>query len=130
MRWIFLITAFFGLASCQGDETVRKYGASDKTWILKSINDIPFKARATLRFPEEGGIAGEAPCNTYFASMNAPYPWFETGPIGATRMACPDLDKENEYLTMLAKATKVEVLGDTLILSDDDKLSMVFKAAK
>lgn len=125
-RIAFLFTIL--MASCGANETVRNYGGGDKVWALKSINETPVKTTITLQFPDEGGIIGQAPCNSYFATMTAPYPWFKVGPIGATRMACDDLDKEADYFEMLEKMQQVEVLGNTLVLTDGAKLELVFKA--
>lgn len=116
------------LAACQSDETVRAYGGADRVWALELLNDKPFTATATLTFPEEGRIAGQAPCNRYFGGMTVPYPWFKADAIGSTKMACPDLDAEQIYFHALGEATLSEVAGDTLILSNTDGLEMVFKA--
>lgn len=121
--------ALLAVAACTGDETVRAYGGGDIVWQLQEIDGAPFRARATLEFPDDGGVAGSAPCNRYTATMAAPYPWFETGPIAATRRACPDLDAEADFLQKLSRARIVEVAGQTLILSNEDGLSMIFTAA-
>ncbi|UWR22909.1 META domain-containing protein [Sulfitobacter sp. S190] len=118
------------LGACQGDETVRAYGGADRVWLLETLDGAPFADRATLTFPETGRIAGDAPCNSYTAAMTAPYPWFDTGPIAATRRSCPALAAETAYLAALDAAALSEVAGDTLILSNTDGLSMVFKAAE
>ena len=125
-----LITCALLLASltaCRDDETVRAYGGADQIWTLKELNGAPFPAIATLTFPKEGEIAGQGPCNRYFGAMTAPYPWFDAGPIGSTRMACPNLAAETTFLAALEAATLSEVAGNTLILSDTDGLEMVFK---
>jgi heat shock protein HslJ len=116
------------LTACQSDETVSGYGGADRVWVLTSLNDAAFSARATLTFPEEGKIAGEAPCNSYFGAQTAPYPWFKAESIGATRRACPELDAESKYLEALSQATISEISGEILILSNDDGLSMLFSA--
>ncbi len=116
------------LAGCKKDETVTGYGGADILWVLQSIDGKAFTARANLSFPTEGEIAGQAPCNRFFGSQTAPYPWFSTGPLGATRMACPELEAEGQYLQALEEMTQVEVLGDTMILSNDAGRKMVFKA--
>ena len=116
------------LPACRDDESVRAYGAADKQWRLIELNDQPFIAKATLTFPEEGRIAGSAPCNSYSGTMTVPYPWFEAGPIAATKRACPDLAEESAFFAALDAVTLSEVLGDTMILSNTDGLSMVFKA--
>lgn len=115
------------LAACK-DETVAGYGASDHLWQLTEMDGRPMETRATLRFPRRGTIGGEGPCNAYSASMEVPYPWFETGPIRATRRACPDLAAEQAFFDALGQMTQSEVLGGTLILRDELGREMVFKA--
>lgn len=129
-RHAVLLGALLAASACVGDETLRAYGAADRTWVLDSIDGQPFPARATVTFPEAGRIAGAAPCNRYSGAMTAPYPWFETGPLAATRMACPDLDAETAFFAALGAMTQSEVLGDTLILSTEDGREMLFKAAE
>ncbi len=130
MKTLFTAALVLGtLTACQDDETARAYGAADRIWTLSEINGAPFPATATLTFPETGKIAGDAPCNGYFAAMTAPYPWFEAKQIASTKMACPDLQAESEFFAALAAASISEVSGDTLILSNPDGLSMIFKAA-
>jgi heat shock protein HslJ len=114
--------------ACQADETVRAYGAADRVWTLTEIDKKPFPASATLSFGDEGSIGGRAPCNRYSASMTVPYPWFETGPILSTKMACPDLKAEYKFFNALEAMTLAEVLNDVLILSTSEGREMVFKA--
>ncbi|WP_298858329.1 META domain-containing protein [uncultured Sulfitobacter sp.] len=129
MKTLLILTIFVtALTACRQDETVRAYGGGDRTWALKILNDAPFPATATLTFPKTGEIAGHGPCNRYFGAMTAPYPWFDTGPIGSTRMACPDLEVETVFLQALEAATLSEVLGDVMILSNTEGLEMVFNA--
>lgn len=127
MKHLFII-ALTLLAACK-DETISGYAADGALWQLKSINGAPFTARATLTFPEPGKIAGRAPCNSYFGAQKAPYPWFEIDSVASTKMACPDLKLENQFLQALGKMTLSEATGNTLILSNDKGDQMVFKAA-
>jgi len=71
---------FAALSLCQGDETLRAYGAADKTWQLTELNGTPVTTKTTLTFPEAGKITGTAPCNTFTATLTVPYPWFEVTP--------------------------------------------------
>ena len=129
MRPIYTLAfALLALAACRTDETVRAYGGADRVWTLKELGGAPFPTTATLTFPKAGEIAGQGPCNRYFGAMKAPYPWFKAGPIGSTRMACPNLNAETAFLNALKAVTLSEVAGDTLILSNTDGLEMVFKA--
>jgi heat shock protein HslJ len=128
MKQAMLLLASLMLNACYGDETVRAYGAADKVWTLIELRDTKFAATATLTFLEKGRIAGKAPCNSFNASQDAPYPWFNAGPIASTRMACPELAAENAYFEALSEVTLSEVLGDTLILSNDDGVLLTFKS--
>lgn len=118
------------LAGCRSDETVSAYGGADRLWTLVELDGAPFTKRATMSFPETEKIAGKAPCNSYSGTMSAPYPWFETGPLAVTRMACRDLAAEAEFFAALGEMTLSEVSGDTLILSNDAGREMVFNASE
>jgi heat shock protein HslJ len=126
MRFV-MLSLLSLIPACQGDETLRAYGAADRIWTLTEIDGHPFTAEATLTFPAEGTIAGAAPCNKYSASMTVPYPWFEAGPIRATKMACADLKAESHFFQALDAMTLSEVLGDILILSTPEGRKMVFR---
>ena len=115
------------LAACNEDETISGYADSAATYILTEIDQNPFSASATLRFPEAGKISGRAPCNRYFAEQELPYPWFKVGPIGATKMACPALRAEQSFFDAIRAMTLVEVSGGVLVLSNEDGREMVFK---
>lgn len=123
------LALLFGLSLCDGDETASGHGAAGATWVLAELDGAAFPARATLAFPEPGSIAGEAPCNRYFARQSVPYPWFRAEAIVATRRACADLAAETRYLRALEAMTLVEVAGDVLILRDEAGREMVFRAA-
>lgn len=116
------------LSACLKDETISGYADPATTYHLQEINGVAFQADATISFPEAGNIQGNAPCNRYSASQNAPYPWLETGPIIATRAACEKLPAETEYFQELSDMTQIEVLDDLLILRSDDGRELVFRA--
>ena len=122
-----LLAISLPFVSCS-DETVSGYADPDAIYQLVEVAGTAFEARATITFPEEGRIAGDAPCNAWNATQSVPYPWFEVGPIAVTRRACPELEAEQVFLTTLAEMTLVEVQGPVLILSDDDGREMVFQA--
>lgn len=124
-----LVVLLTALSACRKDETVRAYGGGDRTWTLKILNDAPFPATATLTFPKAGEIAGQGPCNRYFGAMTVPYPWFDAGPIGSTRMACPDMAAEDAFFAALEAVTLSEVLGDVMLLSNTEGVEMVFNAS-
>lgn len=127
MRTALLLIAMALLGTCK-DETVTGHGGQHATWHLISIDGAPYPARATLGFPEQAAIAGEAPCNRYTARQTVPYPWFRAEAITTTRRACPELADEARFLQALAEMTLVEVTGPVLILSTEEGREMVFQA--
>ena len=129
MRAALLLIAMSILGYCK-DETVSGHGGAGATWVLQSIDGTPFAARATLSFPQEGSLAGEAPCNRYSGTQTLPYPWFRAEALITTKRACPDLEAETRYLRALKDMTLVEVAGDTLLLTNEAGREMVFRAGE
>ena len=95
-----LVLPLMALFQCDRDETVAAYGASDRSWVLQEIDGLPFEASALLQFPEEGKIAGNAPCNSYNGTLSAPYPWFEIKDLAATRAATGAGLRDDDPLTL------------------------------
>lgn len=123
-----MLLATMTLLACGPDETISGYADENATYVLTSINDTAFSARATIGFPTEGKVRGAGPCNIFNAAQTAPYPWFAIGPIASTRRACPDLDLEQVLFMTLGQMRFAEVVGDVLILSGDEDALMVFQA--
>lgn len=130
MRFAFTFPLLVALFQCSGDETLSGYGASDATRKLVEIDGQVFPADATIKFPEEGKITGEGPCNQFFGSQLEPYPWFKTENLASTRRACPDLEAETWMLQSLDKMTLAEVSANALILNNDAGGEMVFEAVR
>lgn len=126
IRWMLVLPIL--LSACLKDETISGFTDADVEWQLVELNKVPFSARATINFPGQGRIAGQAPCNRYFGVQTVPYPWFQAQSIGATKMACADLNQEHIYFASLRAMTLIEVSGDTLNLSNDADQTMVFQA--
>ena len=124
MRSVILVLALWG---CGGDETISGHADPNALWVLENLDGSPFPARATLRFPEAGTVAGDGPCNAFRGPQGVPYPWIDIGPLAATRTACPALAAEGAFFAALEAMTLAEVAGDVLILSDDAGREMVFR---
>ncbi|MEM7242644.1 MAG: META domain-containing protein [Pseudomonadota bacterium] len=125
-----LVSVFAGAAALafgmsRPDETISGYSGEDE-FVLAEMMGSPVDVHVTIAFPEEGKIVGQAPCNRYFTSQDAPLPWFQVGPIGATKMACENLDIEQQYFDLLSKATLAEIQGDQLLLSNDSQVLLSF----
>lgn len=116
------------LAACRADETVSAFADPQALYRLVEVNGMPFDGRATIRFPQEGRVSGRGPCNSFTASQTAPYPWFELGPLAATRALCPRIEAERAYFAALAGMSNVEVMGGVVILRNEAGDEMVFQA--
>ncbi|PLS21797.1 META domain-containing protein [Neptunicoccus cionae] len=120
MKILFASLAFaLSLSTCQKDETISGVSGPDVQWQLVRLNGEAVETPITLTFPEKGRLAGQAPCNSYFGEQTAPLPWFETGAIGATRRACPEMELEGRYFKAFSDMTMIERKGDTLLLTND-----------
>jgi len=121
-----LCAALGGLSACRGDETLNAYAQDN--WQLVTLNGDAVPTGITLSLVQPGRISGAAPCNRYSAAQTAPYPWFEAGPIAATRRACADLATEQAYFSALAAMTFAEAQGNVLILSNGSGGALVFQS--
>ena len=121
------VALLLGLTACAGDETISGFVDPLTEWQLTELNGAPFEARATIAFPEEGRVEGRGPCNRFFGEQRVPYPWIEIGPLASTKLACPDLTLEQQYLEALQSMSLAEVNGAVLILSSDTG-EMIFEA--
>lgn len=128
MKFMTFLAMVAGQSACQADESIARYALADAEYHLVELDGAPFEARATLAFPQAGEVVGQAPCNRYSASQTEVYPWFNAGPIAATRMACPDLDAEAAFFVALEGMTLAEAVDQTLILTNTDGRKMVFIA--
>ena len=115
------------LAGCGPDETISGYVDRDAAWRLVELDGAPFVARATVRFPAQGEVTGDGPCNGFRATQTAPYPWFELDAVAATRRACPALAAEGRFLAALEAMTLAEATDRLLILSNGAGREMVFE---
>ena len=121
------VIALILASACTQDETISGFADVGSIWQLSELDGEAWNARTTLEISEKGRITGQAPCNSYFSVQTAPYPWFELGPIGASKMACRELDAESKYFAALGAMTIAEVNGPVLILSNEEGGEMVFR---
>ena len=120
------LAAPLALAACTQDQTASAFIDKDAIYQLAELDGRPFGARATISFPEAGVISGQAPCNSYSAQQDAPYPWFDIGVMRSTRRACENMRAEQHFLGALGSMTLIEANGDIVILRNDAKREMIF----
>lgn len=121
-----LLVLLISLTACLKDETISGQIDPEDIWILSELNMTAVAPTITIQFPGEGQIAGSGPCNRYFAEQKAPLPWFEIGPIGSTKMACPEMTLEATYFEMLSKMNTAERTNDSLLLTAESGETLLY----
>ncbi|WAI01748.1 META domain-containing protein [Methanogenium organophilum] len=120
-------------------KTDRAPGLNGTHWLLTSydtvtggMNSVIEGSEITLEFDEDGGIAGSAGVNRYFASYESDGDALSFGLIGSTMMAGPEdlMTQETDYLTLLNETVSFSGVGDELNLCDSDgNVLLVFERA-
>ena len=91
---------------------------TDQVFTLISVEGQPAPYRADLHLAE-GKITGQAPCNRFFGTLTYDATRFRIENIGATRMACPDLDHETAFFALLDKTRQIDRREGQITLLDD-----------
>ena len=125
-----LFLAGFALVLLMGRETSPKVadgGSADLTgihWQPVSVGDmnIARDTRMFVSFAVDGSVKGHGGCNGFFGSFEQTETGLALGPLGATRMACPEpiMGQETRFLEMLQVARQFESNGGRLRLQDDE----------
>lgn len=94
-------------------------------WALVGIGGQDVDWGVTLAFAGDG-FSGQAPCNRYFGQTGAALPALAIDSIGATRMACPDLDREQAWFETLKSVQRAEMDQGHLFLIGPEGLVVEF----
>lgn len=91
-------------------------------WALVELSgdEVPPDISITLSITADEGISGQAACNRYMGNIERNGTRVFFGPLGSTRMACPDPQMiwEDRYLQALESVSQAARNGDSLVLSD------------
>lgn len=89
-------------------------------WLLEDLNGrgVLDRVQATLEFTDRGRITGNASCNRFFGTAEVGDGSISFGPLGATRMSCPEavMKQETRYLRALEKAERFNIDGPFLLI--------------
>jgi heat shock protein HslJ len=86
-------------------------------WQLATVDGQAPGYGATLSLAEPGRVSGQAPCNRYFAELTRDGAGFVLGPIGATKMACDQMQGEAAFFAALGTVTAATEAPGVLELS-------------
>lgn len=83
---------------------------------------IPEDSGIFVSFAVDGGIKGRGGCNNFFGSLEQAESGVQVGPLGTTRMACPEpiMSRETAFLEALQKTRGFQVNNDSMRLLDDE----------
>ena len=100
-------------------------GLTGKQWrpVYIGATAVPADAGLHVRFEVDGSINGHGGCNSFFGSLEKSETGLKVGPLGSTRMACPEpiMGRESSFFEALQATTIFEVSGDRLTCLDDDR---------
>ena len=92
-------------------------------WRPTEIGDIKVSAGSEMfvRFGGEEKLEGHGGCNRFFGTYKLAGDRIEIGPLGATRMACPEpvMQSETRFLQALENARQFMRDRINLLLTDD-----------
>jgi heat shock protein HslJ len=78
----------------------------------------------TMRFLEDGTVAGSAGCNDYSSDYELDGNLMTFGPISMTEKYCLEppgaMEQEQEFLALLSQSTRYTITEDSLVLSHYD----------
>lgn len=123
---------FSGWADAPSGQITPEIPAStllNREWVLESFGPIGAESALLpdtdidIRFGEDNQVTGSAGCNRYFGGYEVKGKELSIpGPLGTTRMACPDpiMDQEGKYLQALQKVAQFEIDQKRLKLFYDD----------
>ncbi len=93
-------------------------------WQPVSVGDqeIPEDSGLYILFEVDGSIKGHGGCNGFFGSLEQADSGIAVGPLGATRMACPEeiMDREMAFMDAVQKTRDFQSGSDRMSLIDAD----------
>jgi len=125
---VILLAALAAAAGCGGGKAGAKADTdplADTAWTLNGLagKALPESVAVTVRFEEDriGGLAG---CNRYFASYRVKGDSLRIGPVGITKMMCPEpqMAVEDAFLAALAGVKTFRLGADGLMLRGDGQV--------
>ena len=93
-------------------------------WLAEDIGGrgVMDMAQSTIRFDQQGRAAGNGGCNRYFGEYTLVDSNLSFGPIGSTRMACPEslMNQEQNFFAALeaTRSYRLDALTDLLFFVD------------
>ncbi len=99
-------------------------GLTGITWqpIMVGDETIPEDSGMYILFEVDGSIKGHGGCNGFFGSLEQTESGIGVGPLGGTRMACPEavMDRETDFMDAVGKIADFQSSNERMSLLDED----------
>ena len=133
---ISLVSLMTSCCGCRGAKSKNPHFLTSDSWKLTEMAGKAVERNAeeprsyTITFDEtDKRVSGMAGCNRFFATYEEiPVRKLKLGPIGSTRMMCPDMKQETAFLQMLEKTDSYTIDGDMLMLQKAGEVIAIFQA--
>ena len=99
--------------------------------VMVGDDAIPDDSGMFIQFEVDGSIKGHGGCNGFFGSLEQTESGIGVGPLGATRMACPEpvMSREMTYLDAIQKTRNFDTgSADMRLLDEDNEVLAEFVA--
>ena len=117
MKPVIAAHAFTLFAAPAFAESAPALDFTTQDWTLLSMDGSDVTFDATINLGEPGHVSGQAPCNRYFGEAVSDGAALKFGALGATMMACENMQAESDFLAALAAV-------DTAALGEDGTLTL------
>jgi len=78
-----------------------------------------------VAFKTGGEVIGHGGCNRFFGTYDQSGDALTFGPLASTKMACPNLQQEQDFMQALQSAREIEATHMRLILKGEDGLPVL-----
>lgn len=125
---LFAVAALFAMAACSGVENLPMENTKWNLTELQGATNEAFADADTFWFALNGeGIIGVGACNRFFGGyMLNEEEGFRVGGMGMTRMACPNMDLEDQFVRVFEEMDGYEISGNVLTLKKGEEVVAKF----
>lgn len=120
-----------GCCNCRSYQKKTRRPLEGTEWQLVQLDGRSVKAAPetfVLKL-ENGSVSGAGACNRLMGSYKkGERRALKIGPLATTKMACPNLDQEQQFLRALESTTHYDMDGPMLLLLSNGELHAVFQA--
>lgn len=120
-----------GCCNCRSYQKKTRRPLEGTEWQLIQLDGRSVKAAPetfVLKL-ENGSVSGAGACNRLMGSYKTgERRALKIGPLATTKMACPNLDQEQQFLRAIEATTHYDMDGPMLLLLSNGELHAVFQA--